>query len=317
VWDTALAVVALTDAGVPADDPALIRAADWLLDEEVTRPGDWAVRRPKVRPGGWAFEFENDNYPDIDDAAEVILALRRVDHPRPDRVAAAIERGRDWVLGMQGRDGGWAAFDVDNTRDACRNLPFCDFGEVIDPPSADVTAHAIEMMAGEPHLAHAEVDRGIAWLLDAQEDDGSWFGRWGINHVYGTAAAVPALVAAGAVEPADPVIRRAVAWLEAHQNTDGGWGEDPRSYRDPAWIGRGPSTASQTAWALLALEAAGERSDAVDRGVAWLVQTQRPDGAWDEDEFTGTGFPGDFYINYGLYRVVFPIMALGRCLGTR
>jgi squalene-hopene/tetraprenyl-beta-curcumene cyclase len=205
---------------------------------------------------------------------------------------------------MQSSDGGWAAFDVDNTRGLCRDLPFCDFGEVIDPPSADVTAHVVEVLG-------AENPRGIAWLLRAQEPDGSWFGRWGINHVYGTGAAVPALAAAGTGHAA---IRRAVAWLERHQNEDGGWGEDPRSYRDPAWIGRGESTASQTAWALLALHAAGERSPAVERGVAWLVSHQLPDGGWDEPQYTGTGFPGDFFINYGLYRLVFPVMALGRCL---
>ncbi|MCW2954518.1 MAG: shc [Conexibacter sp.] len=317
VWDTALAVVALADGGVAPDDAALVRAADWLLDEEIRRPGDWAVQRPGLAPGGWAFEFENDNYADIDDTAEVVLALRRVDHPQPERVAAAIERACDWVLGMQCADGGWAAFDADNTRAVCRDLPFCDFGEVIDPPSADVTAHVVEMMAGEQRSADPATARGIAWLLDAQEADGSWFGRWGVNHVYGTGAAVPALIAAGVAEPGDAVIRRAVDWLERHQNEDGGWGEDPRSYVDPEWVGRGDSTASQTGWALLALDAAGERSDAVTRGVAWLVEQQRPDGGWDEDASTGTGFPGDFYINYGLYRMVFPIMALGRCLRAR
>ncbi len=309
VWDTALAVIALSDAGVAPDDPALVAAGRWLVGEEVRVRGDWAVRRPHLEPGGWAFEFANDNYPDIDDTAEVVLALERVDVD----AAAAIERGVRWTVGMQSGDGGWGAFDADNTRTIVRDLPFCDFGEVIDPPSADVTAHVVEMLAARGLAAEEPARRGVAWLLDAQERDGSWFGRWGANHVYGTGAAVPALVRAG-LDPAHPAIRRAVAWLEEHQNPDGGWGEDLRSYKDPAWIGRGASTASQTAWALLALLDAGEGSDAVERGVGFLAATQTPEGTWDEPYFTGTGFPGDFYINYHLYRLVFPVMALGRYL---
>jgi squalene-hopene/tetraprenyl-beta-curcumene cyclase len=312
VWDTALAMVALTDAGTPRDHPALIKAADWLLGEEIVARGDWSVRRPGLAPGGWAFEFENVNYPDVDDTAEVVLGLLRVDHPDPARVREAVDRGTAWLQGMQSSDGGWAAFDADNCRELIRDLPFCDFGEVIDPPSADVTAHALEMLAAVGLRELAPGQAGLRWLLGAQEADGSWFGRWGVNHVYGTGAVVPALVTAG-VDPGSPPIRRAVEWLEAHQNDDGGWGEDCRSYDDPSWIGRGDSSASQTAWALLALHAAGERSTAVRRGVRWLLETQRPDGSWDEPQFTGTGFPSDFYINYHLYRLVFPIMALGRC----
>jgi len=307
VWDTALAVVALSDAGYPSDDPVLRRAARWLLGEEVTVPGDWQVRRPSLAPGGWAFEFENDHYPDVDDTAEVVLALRRV--AEDDR--GAVDRAVRWVRGMQCRDGGWAAFDVDNTQVLCRELPFCDFGELIDPPSADVTAHVVEMLCALGHRTDEATARGVEWLLRAQEGDGSWFGRWGANHVYGTGAAVPALVDAG-VPPDDPAIRRAVAWLVGHQNPDGGWGEDLRSYDDPAIRGRGASTASQTAWALLALLAAGERGEPTERGVAFLVGSQRADGTWDEPWFTGVGFPGDFYINYHLYRQVFPVMALGR-----
>jgi squalene-hopene/tetraprenyl-beta-curcumene cyclase len=214
---------------------------------------------------------------------------------------------------MQCRDGGWAAFDVDNTRRWPTQLPFCDFGEVIDPPSADVTAHVVEMFAAMPDRDDAALTRrGVDWLLAAQEADGSWFGRWGVNHLYGTGAVVPALVEAG-IAPGDPRIRRAVQWLERHQNADGGWGEDIRSYLDPSWVGRGASTASQTAWALLALLAAGERdSGATAGGVAWLVEHQGADGSWDEPWYTGTGFPGDFSINYHLYRLTFPVMALGR-----
>jgi squalene-hopene/tetraprenyl-beta-curcumene cyclase len=312
VWDTALAMVALADAGTPPDHPALVRAADWLMDEQVLVAGDWSVRRPALKPGGWSFEFDNDYYPDIDDTAEVVLALLRVSHPDGARVAQTIARALDWVEGMQDSGGGWGAFDAANTKRMLRDLPFCDFGEVIDPPSADVSAHALEMLAA---LGRADTDaarRGLAWLCAEQEAKGSWFGRWGVNHIYGTGAAVPALVAAG-VAPGDERIRRAVAWLEHHQNPDGGWGEDPRSYVDATAIGRGTSTASQTAWALLALHAAGERSLAVRRGVRFLVASQRDDGSWDEPEYTGTGFPGDFYINYHLYRLVFPIMALARC----
>jgi squalene-hopene/tetraprenyl-beta-curcumene cyclase len=311
VWDTALAVIALSDAGVPADDPDLVRAADWLLAEEVRVRGDWTVRRPDVPTGGWAFEFANDNYPDVDDTAEVALALRRVAHPEPERVEAAIARGVRWTLGLQSADGGWGAFDADNTSTLIGDIPFCDFGEVTDPPSADVTAHAVEMLARERRAGDEPFARGLQWLRASQEADGSWFGRWGVNHVYGTSAALLAFEAAD-VSARDLQVRRAVRWLEDHQNEDGGWGEDPRSYEDAAWIGRGPSTASQTAWALLALHAAGERSEAMGRGVAWLVEQQRGDGGWDEPQYTGTGFPGDFYINYELYRLVFPVMALGR-----
>jgi squalene-hopene/tetraprenyl-beta-curcumene cyclase len=313
VWDTGLAVTALLDAGVPAGDPAVAQASDWLLGEEIRVPGDWSIRRPKLAPGGWAFEFHNDTYPDTDDTAEVILALRRVG--LTDR--SALDRGVTWLIGMQSKDGGWGAFDADNTRTLCTELPFCDFGEVIDPPSADVTAHVVEALAAEGLADHPACRRGVTWLLAAQEPDGAWFGRWGANYVYGTGGVVPALIAAGI--PADSLcIRRAIRWLEQHQNDDGGWGEDLRSYDDRAWVGRGESTASQTAWALLALLAAGDRSsDAVERGVRWLCDTQLPDGSWDEPQFTGTGFPGDFYINYHLYRMVFPITALGRYLGGR
>jgi len=306
VWDTALAVTALGDAGVEPGDPVMRAAARYLLAEEISVPGDWSVRRPELAPGGWAFEFANDNYPDIDDTAEVVLALGRTDVD----VDAAVDRAVAWIEGMQCRDGGWAAFDVDNTQTLCRELPFCDFGELIDPPSADVTAHVVEMLGtlGRSELA---VARGVEWLLRAQEEDGSWFGRWGANYVYGTGAVVPALVGAGLAAD-HPSIRRAVAWLEGHQNADGGWGEDLRSYKDLAEAGRGASTASQTAWALLALLAAGERAEATQRGVAYLVETQNEAGSWDEPFFTGTGFPGDFYINYHLYRIVFPVTALGR-----
>jgi squalene-hopene/tetraprenyl-beta-curcumene cyclase len=315
VWDTVLSMTALEDAGLEADHPALVGAASWVLQEEIRQPGDWQVRRPGTAPSGaWAFEFDNDNYPDTDDVAEVVLALRRVDlgEQAADN-RAAIRRGLRWLEGMQCKDGGWGAFDADNTRALINKLPFCDFGAVIDPPSADVTAHIVEAFAAEGLAAEAACRRGVIWLLRNQEPDGSWFGRWGANYLYGTGAVVPALIAAG-VKPGKPQIRKAVGWLESVQNSDGGWGEDLRSYDDPRqWSARGASTASQTAWALLALLAAGERDGtAVERGVRWLARTQRQDGTWDEPYFTGTGFPGDFYLNYHLYRLAFPVSALGR-----
>jgi squalene-hopene/tetraprenyl-beta-curcumene cyclase len=263
------------------------------------------VQRPDLAPGGFPFEFANDNYPDIDDTAEIVLALRRAGVG-----SEAASRGVAWLLGMQSSNGGWAAFDADNTSRLVNKLPFCDFGEVTDPPSADVTAHVLEALALEGLAEHPAARRGLDYLLAEQEADGSWFGRWGANHLYGTGAAVPALVACGLRE--HPSVRRAVDWLTSVQNEDGGFGEDLRSYRDPAWRARGASTASQTAWALLALVAAGENGAVTERAVGWLVQTQRDDGGWDEPMFTGTGFPGDFYINYHLYRQLFPVSALGR-----
>jgi squalene-hopene/tetraprenyl-beta-curcumene cyclase len=338
VWDTVLAMIALEDAGLPPNHPALGQAADWLLSEEIPGPGDWQVRRPWLNPGGWAFEFDNDGYPDIDDTAEAVLALRRTargsqpagsqatggqatDGQAADGQATggrhpAIGRGLRWITGMQSKDGGWGAFDADNTSTIVTKLPFCDFGAVIDPPSADVTAHVVEALAAEGLAGSRAARRGVVWLLRAQEEDGSWFGRWGANYVYGTGAVVPALIAAG-VPASKPAIRRAVAWLEAHQNPDGGWGEDLRSYDDPGLAGQGTSTASQTAWALLALLAAGPPGPAADAGARWLAEHQRPDGTWDEPQYTGTGFPGDFYINYHLYRLVFPLSALGRYLAGR
>jgi squalene-hopene/tetraprenyl-beta-curcumene cyclase len=314
VWDTALALVALADAGTPPSAPPMQAAAEWLVQEEIKVTGDWAVRRPHLQPSGWAFEFANDNYPDIDDTAEVVMALRRARGAKSQELDDACSRGVAWTLGMRSRDRGWGAFDADNDSSLVASLPFCDFGEVTDPPSADVTAHVLEMLALDPSAPNfAEPIAGaVDWLWRHQEPDGSWFGRWGVNYVYGTGAVVPALISAG-VPPTEPRIRQAVSWLEDHQGEDGGWGEDLRSYVDASWRGRGESTASQTAWALLALLAAGERdSEATRRGVAWLVGNQTGDGTWDEPTFTGTGFPWDFSINYHLYRLVWPVMALGR-----
>jgi len=306
IWDTALAVLGLRACGIPADHPQLAKAGEWMLAEEVTVKGDWSVRVPDVEPGGWAFEFDNDLYPDVDDAAVVCLALRELDLGKD-----AVDRALAWIDGMQSSNGGWGAFDVDNTSDWIYRVPFFDFGAAIDPPSEDVAAHAVEALA--PHSRYAETTRrGLDYLLREQQEDGSWWGRWGVNHVYGAAAVLPALEAAG-IDYDHPAMRRAVAWLDSVQAENGGFGEDIRSYHEPEWRGRGVPTASQTAWGVLAYVAAGEAQRASARRAAdFLTASQQGDGDWSEEHYTGTGFPTDFMIRYHLYRLHFPLMALGR-----
>jgi squalene-hopene/tetraprenyl-beta-curcumene cyclase len=306
IWDTALAVLALRAAGVPRDDARLQAAGRWLLAEEVTIRGDWAIRRPDLAPGGWAFEFDNDLYPDVDDTAVVVLALRELGLGDD-----AVQRGLDWMVGMQSRSGGWGAFDVDNEALWLYKLPICDFGKVTDEPTADVTAHALEAL-GHEHGYETAQAAGVDWLLAEQEEDGSWFGRWGVNHIYGTGAAVPALEACG-YPPDHPAIKRALAWLDSVQQPSGAFGEDILSYADPERRGRGAATPSQTAWALLAYVSGGAAKGLFTRRAAqYVCQSQRPDGDWDEQHFTGTGFPLDFMIRYHLYRLTFPLLALGR-----
>jgi squalene-hopene/tetraprenyl-beta-curcumene cyclase len=307
VWDTALAALALRACGVPADHEALRKAGDYLLREEVTVKGDWAIRKPDLAPGGWAFEFENDLYPDVEDTAVVALALEEL-----GRGEGAIARGVEWLVGMQSRDGGWGAFDVDNDTMWLYKIPFCDFGKVTDEPCADVTAHSLETLGTLGVHADA-AEHGLEWLLSEQETDGSWFGRWGVNHLYGTGAALPGLEAGG-IPHDHPSMRRAVAWLDDVQQESGGFGEDIRSYADPAWRGRAEfTTPSQTAWALLGYVAAGNAEALSTRRAAdYLCAAQRSDGDWDEEHFTGTGFPLDFMIRYHLYRITFPLLALGR-----
>ncbi len=338
IWDTGLAMMALLDSDVPGDHPAIVSAGEWLLDHQVASGGDWQVKARDVPTGGWAFEFENDTYPDIDDASVIGTVLYRTRLPDEEGKADALRRCVRWIEGMQSSNGGWASFDKDNTRTFIARIPFSDFGETIDPPSVDVTAHVLELLGTLGHdLNSVQVSRGLDYVLKDQEPDGSWFGRWGVNYLYGTGTVVPALRATGMGPEAQP-IRRAVEWVVSHQNSDGGWGETPASYVDPSLRGSGPSTASQTAWALLTLLAADEGDHpATLRGVAYLLETQREDGTWDEPHFTGTGFPGygvgqrlerfpingepgfqgrelpaGFMINYHMYRIYWPLAALGR-----
>lgn len=309
VWDTALSTIALHEAGLPANDPALQRAARWLLSKEVRHPGDWQVKNPGVPPGGWYFEFANEFYPDVDDTAAVLMALRRVHLPGKE---AAIRRGIEWLLSMQGTDGGWASFDRDNNRLLFSQVPFADHNAMLDPSTADITGRVLEMLGSYGYdRSHPAVRRAIAFLKAQQEPDGAWYGRWGVNYIYGTWQVLKGLRMIGE-EMSAPYIRRAAAWLRAHQNPDGGWGETCDSYDDPSLRGRGPSTASQTAWALMGLMAAGDTSSReLERGIDYLCRTQTESGTWEETQFTGTGFPRVFYLRYHLYRLYFPIFALG------
>jgi squalene-hopene/tetraprenyl-beta-curcumene cyclase len=310
VWDTALAGHAVAEADSPAA-PAVDAANRWLRGKQILDVvGDWQVARPDAVPGGWAFQYENPHYPDVDDTAAVGMLLHRQGHPAN---AEAIERASAWVLGMQGSDGGWGAFDADNGHDYLNHIPFADHGALLDPSTADVTARCVSFLAQIGHAADdAPMARAIAWLRAGQLPDGSWFGRWGTNYIYGTWSVLCALNAAG-IPPHDPAIRRAAGFLLATQRDDGGWGEDNETY---AGAPRGVyhrSNPSQTAWALLALMAAGQADhQAVADGVAWLSATQKPDGEWDEAPYTAVGFPRVFYLRYHGYRLFFPLMAIAR-----
>ena len=326
VWDTAIALIAMVEAGEgPA--AAIERAVDWLLEREIRTPGDWARRsgRPAVEPSGWCFEYANRFYPDVDDTAMVLIALAtwRDRGPRPPaaaddrrwvRVAAAIRRGRAWVEAMQNADGGWGAFDRDNNSEFLCKVPFADHNAMIDPSSPDLAGRVLEAFGKTGlRLGHPAVDRAVAYLRRTQESDGCWFGRWGVNYIYGTWQALQGLQAVG-VTAADPLVTAAVSWLEAHQQADGGWGETPESYADRGLAGTGAPTPSQTAWAVAGLLAAGRHdSPVVRRGIQWLLARQEPDGTWPEIEFTGTGFPKVFYLKYHYYPIAFPLLALIRC----
>jgi squalene-hopene/tetraprenyl-beta-curcumene cyclase len=312
VWDTALALKALRDSDVPASHPALVKGAEWLLEREVKREGDWKVKAPELSPGGWAFEFLNDWYPDVDDSGFVMMAIREI-RVRDERARdGAIKRGIAWCLGMQSKNGGWGAFDKDNTKHLLNKIPFADLEALIDPPTADLTGRMLELMGVFGFAkSHPAAERALAFIRREQDKAGSWWGRWGVNHIYGTWSVLGGLAAIGE-DLSLPYVQRALNWLKSRQNLDGGWGETCESYVDPSLAGQGESTPSQTAWALLALMAAGEEAaPATIRGVRYLLETQKEDGTWDEAQFTGTGFPKYFMIKYHIYRNCFPLAALG------
>lgn len=309
VWDTAIATYALGEFG-QGDPSRLTAAADWLLSKEVRRKGDWARKRPDLIPSGWAFEFDNEFYPDIDDTAMVLLALLYAKASDPEKQARAEKRAIDWIIGMQSSDGGWAAFDVDNNWNILNKVPFADHNAMLDPTCADITGRTLESLCRRGFdYTHETIARGIAYLLAQQKANGSWYGRWGVNYIYGTFLAIRGLKATGAAN-IDDAIARAARWLRSVQNEDGGWGESCRGYEAGRYE-KAVSTPSQTAWAMVGLIAAGEtHCTEVARGVKWLRDNQRPDGTWDETITTGTGFPRVFYISYHLYRDYFPLLAL-------
>jgi squalene-hopene/tetraprenyl-beta-curcumene cyclase len=305
-------MVALEEAGVPADHPALVKSADWILTQQVLGGGDWQIKNKDAAPGGWVFEFRNDFYPDVDDTAFVLMALQRVKFPDPRRMEAAVRRGVQWLLSMQNRDGGWAAFDRDNNKSFLNHIPFADHNAMLDPSTADVTARVLECLGRFGWTAnHPAIKRALEFLLKDQCEDGSWFGRWGVNYVYGTSGVLRSLETVSLT--AKEYCQRAVNWLRSVQKSDGSFGESLRSYHEPHTKGEGNSTASQTAWGLIGLLAGAEASDpAIQHAVSYLVDQQNADGSWSEDEFTGTGFPCVFYLKYHLYRNSFPLYALAR-----
>ncbi|MDA0283576.1 MAG: terpene cyclase/mutase family protein [Planctomycetota bacterium] len=354
VWDTAIATIALRDAGVTPSHPSLRRTVDWLLSKEVRQPGDWTVRNSQTEPAGWYFEFNNEFYPDVDDTCMVLMALARCLPDQPDwdtdflvddwsphdsdkdatailaarnadSVSAALQvdrmrpmlgamhRGARWILAMQSKDGGWGAFDRDNVRELFTQVPFADHNAMIDPSSADLTARMLEMFSYiNIPVDHPAVRRGIDFVWKDQDAEHCWYGRWGVNYLYGTWQCLVGLTRIG-IPLTDARVRKAANWLKSVQRDSGGWGETPRSYDDPSLKGQGPPTASQTAWAILGLISAGEgESETVDRGIQFLLDSQNEDGTWDEEWWTGTGFPKVFYLKYHLYRISFPLMALSR-----
>ncbi|MGZ3381020.1 MAG: squalene--hopene cyclase [Isosphaeraceae bacterium] len=313
VWDTAIATIALSDCRQPDDESAVARAVAWLLAKEVRNPGDWQTRRPGVEPSGWHFQYRNEFYPDIDDTAMVLMALLRSPEADDTPVQEAVYRGTNWLLSMQNRDGGWAAFDVDIDNQVLTKVPFADHNAMLDPSCADITARIIELLGTLGYrVDHPAIARGVEYLWKTQEPQGCWYGRWGVNYIYGTWQVLQGLKAIGYPMNHHALVK-AADWLESVQQPCGGWGETCRSYDEPALMGTGSPSASQTAWATLGLIAAGRASgEAASRGIQYLLETQSPDGSWDEATFTGTGFPRVFYLKYHLYRVYFPLMAISR-----
>jgi len=314
VWDTALAVNSLAESGLAPEHPALQKAAEWLLEREVKQVGDWKVKNPDEPVGGWYFEYANEFYPDVDDTFQVLTALSKVRFSEPEqerRKREAMDRGLRWVLSMQNRDGGWASFDKDCDEQFLTQIPFADHNAMIDPSTSDITGRGVETLARLGfRKEHPVVHKALTFLAGEQERDGSWFGRWGCNYIYGTWLALHGLKTIGE-DMMEPCYQAAGCWLRAIQNSDGGWGELPESYEDPGTKGQGPSTPSQTAWALLGLMATEDQSDGLRLGVEYLIKGQREDGSWKDDFWTGTGFPGVFYLRYHLYATYFPLLALG------
>lgn len=312
IWDTSYAAFALGEMG-KADETAMTKSADWMLARECRRKGDWSVKRPGLEPSGWAFEFENEHYPDIDDTAMVLLALLHAKGSDPVKQARAEKRAINWLLGMQSSDGGWAAFDVDCDWDLLNKVPFADHNAMLDPTCPDITGRVLESLCRRGFTTeHSAIQRGVQYLIDHQESNGSWYGRWGVNYIYGTFLAMRGLEAAKSRE-ARPALQRGLEWVKSVQNVDGGWGESCAGYAKNKYV-PAESTPSQTAWALLALAAGGDKaSEHMTRGVRYLLNTQKPDGTWDERLATGTGFPGVFYLSYHMYRQYFPLLALSVC----
>ena len=311
IWDTSLLMNALVEAGLTPDHPALVKAANWLLSKQTSAVGDWKISSPAAEPGGWYFQFENEHYPDVDDSAVVLMALAKVHMPNDAALAASITRGCRWVVAMQGSDGGWGAYDKDNNRIVFNYIPFADHRALLDPSTADLAGRCLEMLATLGYdYRHPAIAPALAFVKREQEEDGSWYGRWGVNYIYGTWSVLAGLRAIGE-DLSAPYIRKAVHWLESKQNQDGGWGESCLSYADLAHSGRGDSTPSQTAWALMALMSAGVTdSFSVARGIHYLLRHQKRDGSWEEVRHTGTGFPRVFYLRYHWYCQYFPLWAL-------
>jgi squalene-hopene/tetraprenyl-beta-curcumene cyclase len=318
VWDTALSLNSLAMAGVPGQHKSVARGVRWLLDREVRRPGDWSLANRDLEPSGWFFEYRNGFYPDIDDTAMVLMALARTGHAATSQGHPAAERALHWLCNMQNSDGGWAAFDRDNNREILTEVPFADHNAMLDPSCPDITARVLEALGQYGYrVGNSQVDRAIAFIAKTQDRRGCWIGRWGVNYLYGTWQVLIGLQAVD-FDMRNPLVRRAVAWLKSVQQPGGGWGESCRSYDDPSLAGQGTPTASQTAWALLALISAGEAdSDEVSAGIDYLIATQQADGNWQEEHFTGTGFPKVFYLKYHMYSLYFPLMALARFAAAR
>jgi len=316
VWDSGIAAYALGESSAPPED-ALEKCADWLLTKEVRRKGDWTVKRPNVEPSGWYFEFANEFYPDIVDTAQVLLGLRNAQASRPAEQQACQKRALEWLLAMQSKDGGWAAFDVDNNWHALADVPFADHNAMLDPTCPDITGRVMEALCAYGYnQSHPAVQKGVEYLVKNQEADGSWYGRWGVDYIYGTFLALRGLQAAG-VSDREAYVQRALEWVRANQNFDGGWGESCDSYRQGTYV-PASSTPSQTAWAVLALLAGGDiTSTSLNDGIEYLIRTQNHDGTWDEELATGTGFPRVFYLCYHLYRNSFPLLALNTFLKTK